>query len=598
MSNTRFENLILPPPPLPTASASNTLPQSGNGNDFQDALDRAGQPPRQLENDQRPADHDRPPSRHDDDLSANHPTYGRVENPSSRLSRASREERSSDRRRRDDDDSRHKDAKTVDRNSNDRSSNSTTDTSSHGGAEKIESGPNATNNDQRAENSQNGSETGKSTQTVGTDGATTQTNTAVPVAVAESDLQCRNELVPQAATAPNNPTSDSTVPEDIVGTTRSAEPRVNISSSGQQQNPQIDQLQAESEGQTISAAAETKAATRADEKASNQAKTGESIGAPSVANEAAQLPVVQQVADTGSSTSFAAVAASHVAGQGQFDSASASQASNAKPNRDEPNAERSRNSQSANDKLQPDIASVNLTAQPPVVAVSHVTTGAFDSGIPDSIRSKGSSDSGLPPVASPAGTNQSASLARNSTATPPQQVASNSAAQLYGDGRKAGTPAPIGPQGAQNSIDQGRFVQRVARAFRSIDEQGGQIRLRLSPPELGSLKVEVALRNGVMTAKLEAETTSARNLLLNNLPALRERLADQNIKIERFDVDLRQDTGGGGSANASPDFAGFRGAPATPQSGGRNRVIAASQIPQQPPVQAARTADGRINIVV
>lgn len=93
-------------------------------------------------------------------------------------------------------------------------------------------------------------------------------------------------------------------------------------------------------------------------------------------------------------------------------------------------------------------------------------------------------------------------------------------------------------------IDRNRFIQRVARAFQAADEQGGQIRLRLSPPELGVVKIELAIQDGVMSAQLETETTVARSLLVDNLPALKERLAEMNIKIEKFDVDVRSDSGG------------------------------------------------------
>jgi flagellar hook-length control protein FliK len=54
----------------------------------------------------------------------------------------------------------------------------------------------------------------------------------------------------------------------------------------------------------------------------------------------------------------------------------------------------------------------------------------------------------------------------------------------------------------------------------------------------------------VLTAKLEAETTAARNLIMENLPALRERLAQQDVRIERFDVDVRRDGGGSGGGAA------------------------------------------------
>jgi flagellar hook-length control protein FliK len=88
-------------------------------------------------------------------------------------------------------------------------------------------------------------------------------------------------------------------------------------------------------------------------------------------------------------------------------------------------------------------------------------------------------------------------------------------------------------------------VQRVARAFQAADDEGGQIRLRLSPPELGAMKLEITVHGGAMTAHVETETSAARNMLLDNLPALRQRLADQNIKITQFDVDLKDQSGGG-----------------------------------------------------
>ena len=88
-------------------------------------------------------------------------------------------------------------------------------------------------------------------------------------------------------------------------------------------------------------------------------------------------------------------------------------------------------------------------------------------------------------------------------------------------------------------------MQRVARAFQAADDEGGQIRLRLSPPELGSMKLEITMHGGTMTAHVETETSAARNMLLDNLPALRQRLADQNIKIGQFDVDLKDQSGGG-----------------------------------------------------
>ncbi len=96
-------------------------------------------------------------------------------------------------------------------------------------------------------------------------------------------------------------------------------------------------------------------------------------------------------------------------------------------------------------------------------------------------------------------------------------------------------------------VDPARFVGRVAKAFQTAHERGGTLQLRLSPPELGSLRLELTVKDGVMTAALETETPAARRVLLDHLPALRDRLAEQNIRVERFDVDVRRDGSGGQS---------------------------------------------------
>lgn len=87
-------------------------------------------------------------------------------------------------------------------------------------------------------------------------------------------------------------------------------------------------------------------------------------------------------------------------------------------------------------------------------------------------------------------------------------------------------------------VDPARFLHRVARAFEAARERGGDVRLRLHPPELGALKLEVRMVGEQLTARLEAETQAARTLLLDSLPQLRERLAEQGLKVERFDVEL------------------------------------------------------------
>jgi len=111
------------------------------------------------------------------------------------------------------------------------------------------------------------------------------------------------------------------------------------------------------------------------------------------------------------------------------------------------------------------------------------------------------------------------------------------------------------PTGGDNAsgVDRARFVQRIARAFHAAWPDGGLVRLRLSPPELGSLRIEVSLRGGVLSARVEAETPAARAALVESLPLLRDRLAEQQVKIDRFDVDLMQHTPDGLPQRQFPD---------------------------------------------
>ncbi len=122
------------------------------------------------------------------------------------------------------------------------------------------------------------------------------------------------------------------------------------------------------------------------------------------------------------------------------------------------------------------------------------------------------------------------------TALPTRVVPNQSIRQSSGAARGESGP---------DQVNRVRFVQRVARAFAVVGDRGGSVRLRLHPPELGSLRLEVTVRNGTMTARLEVETDSARTMLLDNLPALRDRLAAQEIKVGRFDVDLSDRSSGG-----------------------------------------------------
>jgi len=111
--------------------------------------------------------------------------------------------------------------------------------------------------------------------------------------------------------------------------------------------------------------------------------------------------------------------------------------------------------------------------------------------------------------------------------------------------RRPAPAAQASRSGAESGVDRSRFVQRITRAIEVARQRGGEVRLRLSPPELGSVRLEVEVRDGLLHARVETESSTARTLILENLTQLRERLSQQEIKIGRFDVDLMQEQSSG-----------------------------------------------------
>jgi flagellar hook-length control protein FliK len=144
-------------------------------------------------------------------------------------------------------------------------------------------------------------------------------------------------------------------------------------------------------------------------------------------------------------------------------------------------------------------------------------------------------------------------------------------------------------------VDAGRFLNRVTRAFEAAQDRGGEVRLRLSPPELGSLKLDIRVHEGVLVARLETETAAARTVLVENLPALRERLSEQGIRIERFDIDLMQQPSGG-----PPDQPQDRPQPELARAARSLRPTAAPAAPASAPVATtSRTAaPGGLNVII
>lgn len=134
--------------------------------------------------------------------------------------------------------------------------------------------------------------------------------------------------------------------------------------------------------------------------------------------------------------------------------------------------------------------------------------------------------------------------------------------------------------------EKARLVQRVARSFSRVGPMGGNVNLKLHPPELGALAVQVKIEGKSMTAKLTTESQAARDVIMESLPQLRSRLAEQGYDVQQFTVDVSTDssslsnqTGQGGAGQGGSAWLGG-------QSGGSSDSSSRSA----PPIDLRRSS--------
>lgn len=94
-------------------------------------------------------------------------------------------------------------------------------------------------------------------------------------------------------------------------------------------------------------------------------------------------------------------------------------------------------------------------------------------------------------------------------------------------------------------------VEEVQRALAQVlHREGGTLKVRLQPKFLGSVVVELTLRDGTASALIRAESESARELLGSSLGELRSALEARGVRVERLVVEPL------GAGPASQDAAG------------------------------------------
>ena len=98
-----------------------------------------------------------------------------------------------------------------------------------------------------------------------------------------------------------------------------------------------------------------------------------------------------------------------------------------------------------------------------------------------------------------------------------------------------------------------KLIQRVSKAFQHVGAEGGVIRLRLAPAELGSIRLEMQVQQKKVSARVVAETEAAAASLRENIGDLRGRLEALGMQVESLEIS--QEQAGTNSGKHNPDLA-------------------------------------------
>lgn len=122
-------------------------------------------------------------------------------------------------------------------------------------------------------------------------------------------------------------------------------------------------------------------------------------------------------------------------------------------------------------------------------------------------------------------------------------------------GRASGAERSSG-SGPLTPHQETRLVQRVMRGFEQLTSGDGQVKLRLHPPQLGSLQMTLRMDGNQMSARLEVENALAQEALTQNLPKLKERLAEQGIQVETFEIQIAPTSDTANSQGSQESYVG------------------------------------------
>ena len=163
-----------------------------------------------------------------------------------------------------------------------------------------------------------------------------------------------------------------------------------------------------------------------------------------------------------------------------------------------------------------------------------------------------------------------------------------------GDGR----PGPANTSDSPESLQRARFAQLVKSIRLNVGAKSSSATIRLNPPELGRMKINVRLVGHSLCVKVDTSTAHARELITARAHELVAALREQGIGVERFEVagvSVLDHDGGTVAGGHDPRPQGHelkRSAPPGPQQRRQGRAAEDDSTEQAEPVLAGESYAG------
>jgi|GEM_PF-2209725 len=101
------------------------------------------------------------------------------------------------------------------------------------------------------------------------------------------------------------------------------------------------------------------------------------------------------------------------------------------------------------------------------------------------------------------------------------------------DAARQAQAQPLVNTGDNDAVNTARITRGLANA---VQQRGGAVTLRLTPPEMGTVRIQMQITGTNVSAAFHAESTSAQSLLTTQLAQLRSALESKGMTVERLSV--------------------------------------------------------------